>query len=497
MDIKRALLFLAILLIASQVFSQTGYTSKCKKAFSSIGELRFEEAEKLLEEERQVNPNNRVIFFLEDYIDFFKVFISEKETLYEKALDRRQQRLKKINELPDSNPFKDYLKGEIYLRWASVKGKMNSKLSAVVDINKAYRLLKRNHSEFPDFAPGQAGLGILEVLIGTIPEKYEWLTNLLNLEGTIGGGKERIKDLFEISQSDSSWTFLEYPTLFMMSFIEMNTQQEIDEDIMNRYHAYDSAGILKDQPLLIFAYANLLQKKRMNEKTLAVLNYYKKDSKRYPFYYLDYMKGLAYLFKNSQKCIFYFDSYLNHFPGRHYIKSSYQKKAWYYLLNGDTARYKNYIHYAGTRGEDDIGVDKGAEKEAESNVIPNVHLLKARLRFDGGYYQKALEALGRFDRRGKKDVQLTEWHYRKARIYHEKGKLAEAMKAYYKSYDIGKDLEAYFAANSALLAGQILEKKDQPEKALEQYNKALDLSGFEYELSIHQKAKAGKARILD
>jgi len=497
MNIKRALLFLAIVLIVSQVFSQTGYTSKCKEAFSNIGALRFEEAEKLLEEERQVNPDNRVIFFLEDYIDFLKVFISEKEALYEKALDRRKKRLKKIDELPDSNPFKNYLKGEIYLRWASVKGKMNSKFSAIMDINKAYRLLKENHREFPEFVPGQAGLGILEIVIGTIPGKYDWITNLLNLEGTIGGGKKRIKYLFEISQSDPSWSFLEYSTLFMMSFIEMNTQQAIDEEIMNRYKAYDSAGILKNQPLLVFSYANLLQKKRMSEKALTVLNYYKNDSKQYPFYHLDYMKGLAYLFKNSQKCLFYFDSYLKDFPGRHYIKSSYQKKAWYYLLNGDTARYKSYIHYAGTRGEDYIGADKGADNEAESNVIPNVHLLKARLMFDGGYYQKALEALGRFDKKGRRAIELTEWYYRKGRIYHEKGNLDTAMKAYNKTYDIGKDLEAYFAANSALMAGQILEKKNQPEKALEQYNRALDLSGFEYELSIHQKAKAGKSRILD
>lgn len=496
MNSRKILLSFAILLIWAVGYSQTRFTPTCKDAINEIAALRFDKAGQLLDEERRKHPDNRVVEFLEDYRDFLEIFISEDEALYEAALERRDARLEQINNLPDDHKYKDYMKGEIYLHWAPIRGKMGDRFRAALELNKAYRLLKENYRKHPSFIPGHAGLGVIEVLIGTIPEKYEWLADLLNLEGTIKGGKARIVNMLSHSDKDTSWAFLEYPTLFMLSFIEMNTQQEVDKTIMQRYEKYHRKGILKHQPLLVFAYGNLLQKKRKNEKALTILNTYEKSPGQYPFYYLDYMRGLAYLYKNSPKCIEYFNAYLEDFPGRHYIKSSYQKKAWYYLVNGDVSRYKNNIQNAAEKGEDFIGVDKSAAKEAESKNIPDVRLLKAHLAFDGGYYEQALKALNNFDSEGKSPRQIVEWHYRNGRVLHEQERLNKALTFYEKAFRKGKDMEAYFAANAALMAGHIYEKKGRHRKALEHYENCLDLSGFEYELSIHQKAEAGKARLV-
>lgn len=495
MKIQKAVAFLILFFLAFDGYSQTAFTPKCKKAYTTIAALEFKKAEEILNAEKYVDPDNQVIVFLEDYIDFLKVFISEKATLYEKALDKRDKRLDKIDQLPEENPFKKYLKGEIYLHWASIKGKMGDRFSAAVDLNKAYRLLKENHEQFPEFVPGYAGLGVIEVLIGTIPEKYGWLANLLNLEGTVEGGRQRIQHLLSLSQGEDSWAFLEYPTLFMLSFIELNTGHKIEPAILQRYKSYHRKGTLRYQPLLVFAYANLLQKERKNELTLQVLNSYEKSHEEYPFYYLDYMKGLAYLFKNSEKCLYYFDDYIDKFPGRHYIKSAYQKKAWYYLINGDTVRYRYHISFAAEEGYAYIGADKHAENEAVNETIPNVALLKARLFFDGGYYEKAMKSLNFFTTKEQTQEEVTEFYYRKGRILHETGKLDSALDFYTKAYHRGKDLETYHAANAALMSGKIYEQKNLDESALKQYDKALNLKGFEYQLSIHQKAEAGKSRI--
>ncbi|MCF8231493.1 MAG: hypothetical protein K9J27_04830 [Bacteroidales bacterium] len=496
MNIRKVFLLCGLLLILTAGYPQTRYTPACKKAINDIAALRFEQAARMLDKERRQNPENRVVEFLEDYRDFLKIFISEDEALYEAALERREDRLEKIDNLSGANKYKDYMKGEIYLRWVPIRGKMGDRFRAAIELNKAYRLLKENYQKHPAFIPGHAGLGVIEVLIGTIPQKYEWLADLLNLEGTIKGGKGRIVDMLAKSESDTAWAFLEYPTLFMLSFIDMNIQQEVDKTIMQRYEAYHRKGILKHQPLLVFAYGNLLQKKRKNEKALTVLNAYEKEQGQYPFYYLDYMRGLAYLYKNSPKCIEYFDKYLEKFPGRHYIKSTYQKKAWYYLINDDVSRYKNYIHYATQKGEALIGADKSAANEAESDKIPDTDLLKARLAFDGGYYQQALKSLNNFDPAGKSTKRKVEWYYRKGRVFHEQERVDTALTYYEKTFVKGKDLEAYFAANAALMSGHIYEQKGYYGEALKQYEKCLDLSGFEYELSIHQKAEAGKARLL-
>lgn len=496
MNIRKVFLLCGFLLIWAAGYSQTRFTPTCEKAINDIAALRFEQAAQLLDKERRQNPENRVVEFLEDYRDFLKIFISEDEALYEAALERREVRLEQIDDLSEANKYKDYMKGEIYLHWVPIRAKMGDRFRAAIELNKAYRLLKENYQKYPAFIPGHAGLGVIEVLIGTIPQKYEWLADLLNLEGTIEGGKSRIADMLSESEKDTTWAFLEYPTLFMLSFIEMNTQQEIDETIMQRYEKYHRKDILKHQPLLVFAYGNLLQKKRKNEKALTVLNAYEKEQGQYPFYYLDYMRGLAYLYKNSPKCIEYFDKYLEDFPGRHYIKSSYQKKAWYYLINEDVSRYKYYIQNAAQKGEALIGADKSAANEAESDKIPDTDLLKARLAFDGGYYQQALKALNHFDSDGKSTERKVEWYYRKGRVFHEQERLDTALTFYEKAFVTGKDLEAYFAANAALMSGHIYEQKGYYREALKHYEKCLDLSGFEYELSIHQKAEAGKARLV-
>lgn len=492
----RKLLFVVVLFAALPAFSQTAaFNDPCKKAFDHITALELEKATYILENQKRAHTDNTVICFLEDFIDFLKVFISEEDKLYEQALDKRKERLARIEELPDDNPYRSYMKGEIYLHWASVRGKMGDRLSAALELNKAYRLLRDNQRNHPGFLPGKAGMGVIEVLIGTIPDKYNWVKTLLNLKGTVEGGRARIASLLEKASEDTAYAYLKQPTLFMLSFIELNTRHNIDRALMQRYRRLDSAGILAEEPLMIFSYANLLQKKQANEETLRVLEYYSPSEQRYPFYYLDYMKGLAYLYKNSERCIHFFDRYLERFNGRHYIKSSYQKMAWYYLLNGDTARYHNYIYFAAKRGYAVLGADKSAMKEAEEKAIPNVALLEARLAFDGGYFDGAWKALAGFQKQGAPRKSVTEWYYRRGRILHETEKYQGALSYYDTAFRKGKDLDAYFAANAALMSGRVYEELGNKQQARQQYERCLELSGFDYELSIHQKAEAALLRV--
>lgn len=492
----RKLFFVLLLFVALPSFSQTAvFNAPCKKAFDHISALEFEKATQLLEAQKRENPGNTVNYFLEDFMAFLKVFISEEEVLYEQALDKRKEWLANIEELPEDNPYRSYMKGEIYLHWASVRGKMGDRFLAALELNKAYRLLRNNQQNHPGFVPGKAGMGVIEVLIGTIPDKYNWVKTLLNLEGTVKGGRARIAKILEKASADTAYAYLEQPTLFMLSFIELNTRRNIDEALMQRYQKLDSANMLANEPLMIFSYANLLQKKQANEQTLRILSYYSESKQRYPFYYLDYMKGLAYLYKNSHRCIPFFNRYLDRFKGRHYIKSSYQKMAWYYLLNGDTIRYRNYIHYAAQKGYAVVGADKSAMKEAEEKTIPNVALLKARLFFDGGYFNDSMEALEGFQKKGASRRQITEWYYRRGRVLHETGKYREALSHYDTAFHRGRELDAYFAANAVLMSGRIYEELENKQQARKQYERCLELSGFEYELSIHQKAEAALLRV--
>ncbi len=59
---------------------------------------------------------------------------------------------------------------------------------------------------------------------------------------------------------------------------------------------------------------------------------------------------------------------------------------------------------------------------------------------------------------------------------------------------LGKNETWYFAANSALMLGQLYENEKDFNKAAYYYNLCIDMKNHEYENSIEQKAQAGLNR---
>src|SRR5690606_6856351 len=56
------------------------------------------------------------------------------------------------------------------------------------DIIKANRLLAENVKLFPTFIPHLKTLGLLHVMIGSVPEEYQWVARFMGLKGDIGEG---------------------------------------------------------------------------------------------------------------------------------------------------------------------------------------------------------------------------------------------------------------------------------------------------------------------
>ena len=235
----------------------------------------------------------------------------------------------------------------------------------------------------------------------------------------------------------------------------------------------------------------------LNDKAIDLLLSRPTGDEYFPFHYLDYLTGLGKLYRLDEDANKYFFKYVSNFKGLNYVKDSYQKIAWYYLVNNDIDKYREYIDKVNQYGNDIIDADKQAERESEKGEIPNLHLLKARLLFDGGYYENALAAMtgntsGNFLHNEKDSLEFT---YRIGRIYHEWGKSDNSIPFYDKTIENGSKSEFYYAANSALKLGNIYEDKGDFNKALHYYKEAQSMKNDEYKNSINQKAKAGIHRI--
>lgn len=165
------------------------------------------------------------------------------------------------------------------------------------------------------------------------------------------------------------------------------------------------------------------------------------------------------------------------------------------LLKGDSEAYNAAIGKVKSAGYTYIEKDKQALNEA-NDTPPEKLLLKARLLYDGGYASKAFDLLSGSDENAFKiGRDRTEYFYRLGRILDELGKHDQAVVHYERAITLGKNLKYYYAANAALQAGKIFERKKNWSKAKAFFNIAIQLKNHDYESSIETQAKAGLSRI--
>ena len=471
------------------------FNSTCREAYSSIISLKFDEGRHLLEKEKQSNPNNNIPYLLENYIYFLTVFIGEEESVFEELEKKKDDIVTRLKDGDETSPYYRYCLAQVYLQWAVARTKFKEYVPATFEINKAYRLLVKNTEEFPGFIPNNINMGLLHTMIGTIPDNYDWAKRVVGIEGTIDQGVNEILKVLNVSLTNEEYGHYKAECLFYLSFIQINLMTR-DDKTFEYLNAIESDSNNLKNPMAVYALSRIYMTSSMNDKAIELLTHRPRGKEYYPFHYLDYLAGLAKLHRLDKDADDYFIRYLKNFNGVNYIKDANQKIAWHYFAHGYSKKYSEYMAKVLEAGSTVVDADKQAERAAEKGEIPNYHLLRARLLFDGGYYPEALTELTSSTKNyleNKRDS--LEFYYRIGRIYDEWGKEDACISFYEKTIQEGSESEYYFAANSALKLGNIYEDRGDYKKAEYFYERAQSMKNKEYQNSISQKAKAGINRI--
>jgi len=220
----------------------------------------------------------------------------------------------------------------------------------------------------------------------------------------------------------------------------------------------------------------------------------KLNKEGYPFYYLDYLIGVAKLNQLDLSAKQDFIKYTTNFKGKNYIKSSFMYLSWIALLENDTSQFIYFQNKINNNGDTFVDSDREAQKQFNTQSVPNVFLMKARLLFDGGKYDKSIAILESSFFQNSSDNQL-EKIYRLSRNFEKTNNIEKAKEYYLDTYKIGKNKPFYYAANSALNLALLFEKEKNNKKAKEYFLKCIDLENHQYEQGIEQKAKAGLNRL--
>ncbi|WP_461453419.1 tetratricopeptide repeat protein [Mucilaginibacter sp.] len=467
------------------------FDARCMQAYRAIFDLRLNEARSLIQQEKQLSPQNGIPVLLDNYVDYITLLTSDNKADYKRLLGQRSNRLDALEANEEESPYYLYSQAEVYMQWGLLKGKFGDYMSSASDLKKARNLLEDNAKKYPDFLPDQKCLALINVVFGALPSNLKSVARFLGMAGNIEGGVSQLEKL-RTQVVGTKYAFYKEEIVFFLCYMNIDVLHK--KDSYGKLTAYlndmDSKSLLR-----MYLQGYVAAKTGHNDDAIANLQALPKANQYIQLPVADYLLACAKLCRMDTDSYLYFLRYINEYKGENYIKDSYLKIAYYYLLNNDEDKYNSYLKLVRSKGYIADEKDQQALKEA-NDARPDNDLLKARFYFDGGYYAKALAQL-----QGKKEADLKlqrdkiELNYRLGRVYQLLNKYNEAITCYNRAIAIGKTSNYYFAANAALCIGNIYESIKDYNLAANYYNQALCMHHHEYQNSIDTQAKEGLERI--
>lgn len=468
------------------------YDKDVTEIYQDLTDFKLDTARHKLTVYARRNPCNYAALHLENYLDFFELFVYEDQVRFDILERNKKKRLALIEKnLSKDTPYYRFLKAEILLQWAITRAKFDQFFVAGRELYGAYLLLEKNQREFPEFLLNNKSLSIIHSLIETV-EVPGLVKKLFRLNGSIEKGVKEIESLIAaLNEGHIFYGEAEAIKAYIL-FFQARQQESALEFIKN------SSLDHKTSLPAAFLKAKIAQKAGYNDLAISILHNAPSSSSYSDFPHLNFMQGMCHLRALDPQCSNYFNAYLDAFEGKHFIKEAYQKLAWARLVfYQDTMGYRQLIALAGTQGESILEGDKQAMQESRQTGLPNIPLLKARLLFDGGYYEKGLSFLLPFGKNADfiRNHGL-EYHYRLGRLYHAVGDLRSAKLHYLKTTVLDRSGKTYECCNAYLQLAYIHEDQRKDKDADRYFRLCLDSDPETYQRSLHQKAKSGLDRLI-
>lgn len=468
----------------------------CLLAQNYIYNFQFNEASRILENQKKQFPSNIAIDWLQENILFYKNFVSEEKKLFDASQKQWNQLISNVQNKTFNNAWYRFVLSEMYFHKALIKLRFNEYYSAAGDIKTCHQLLIENNKMFPAFLADNKTYGSLICVFSTIPSKYQFLTKLTGFEGDMNQGLKEIEAYIQSDQTYKEHRWIQKEAAFSYAIIQhlLNKKTDLAWQLTEKNTQDYQTSVFSN-----YARARMAAYAGQNETVIDVINQ-KPSIKHHAFPYLEYMLGLAKLRKLDYEAASHFKKYIQQYKGQHLIKSSYRYLAWIDILNNRTLQSEQNYQLSIKRGNNHAEEDKQALKEAEEPLRWTAHSIKARLLFDGKYYHKSLAILNQMPQHEIQHLKhKIEHHYRKARIFHETNNHSLAIEEYNYVIEIGKFESYYFAAYSAIYLANIYEAQNDKTLAIKYFT--LAKNGFktnkEYTHSIEQKAKAGLKRLSE
>jgi len=482
-----------LLLLSGQTKASFVFSTEIQKGLEAAVALHKREFNKQLQLEKTARPNNSMILLVEDYQDFYQLVFADNANTFAASEKRLETRLSALERDKSTGPWQLFAKGRMHIHRALLNGMHKNYLTAVIQLNRANSAIGDLRKAYPDFLPGEREKALLDVIFGGVPDQYKWAASAIGWKGNEEQGILVLKGMPN-KMANSPYKVLTHESRILVAYI-LGFLKEEEKAAWNILQA--DPELAKTNLTGMYLLAKLGGKVGRNEEAIRLLLNRPKAPDYHRFPLLEFYLATAFLYQNDPRALSYFEIFLASTESHLHKKVAVLRMAYFYMLKDDHAAVNKTLSRAEIRGPDLDEGDAQATREAQaiSKAWPQIELLRARLLYDGGYYETAWESLEKVQPQRLPAAEQLEYHYRCAQVLNDWGKPDQAIAPYKQAIAMGKNNGNYLPANACYRLGIIFEKQGQNKQAVAYFEQCLKFNKHPYTTSLSITAKAAINRL--
>lgn len=453
-----------------------------RKAFQLILDLRTDEARKIID---KIPPPQSI--YLASLADMLELFVREDPSLFFQYETNHERRLEELSKLKTESAEKMYALAELRLQWAFVNLKFGNELQAAWQLRQSYLAAQSCRQKYPHYEPIRKTWGLLNLTLGSVPEKYQWVLRMFKLNGSVPTG---IRELSRVARAaDIHGTEASIILSLAQSYLLQQNEAALSNiEFLARSQPYE---------VIFFIGSAIALKSARADRAKVFLDSLIRSNVSPSVPYAWYLRGEALLAAGAyQEAARAYQEFIKHYKGENFVKDAWYKSGVCYALASEKTKAEDCFARARMAGDKRTEADRYADIQLRESPWPHPVISRLRYATDGGYYDEALRlayqhAADSFP--AKRDS--VEFLYRVARLFHKLNQTDTCLYLYNKTIDYSGSAPWYFAPNACLQSGYIFQQRGHLQQAELYFRKALTYPHHAYKNSIDSKAKLALAQL--
>ncbi|GEM_PF-6385886 len=381
--------------------------------------------------------------FIQGYRTFLDFLTNEQKAQFNSFQDAYEAFENKLNDQPQE----EFQYCNLSVQKALILWMTGNEFEGVRAFYKAFRIFKHLDESTSELEFKKLS-GLFEVLLAQVPDQYRFWMSLIGMEGDAVKG---FKLLEEYKRNVKGEPGLYTEALVMQGYLQLKFGKPDDAFVRD----FISDAQRQEAPIITFIAASLAVKNRLNEKALELLSETNTlQFKQFPL--LHYFNGRTKLNNLDETSMIAFNDFLCTFKGNSFRADALMRQAWWHHIDGSNVMARDSI-MAVAVSIDTLPTSNDRQAIRELSDLENkpMGLLKARLFFDGGYYQEAKQALRNENSDVLSPFYQLEYYYRLGSINESLDRYEAAINSYKKVIELAANDERYYGPYAALKAAKL------------------------------------------